>query len=99
MPTDFYAEFPHWLRAFLEYLEHEREASPLTLEAYEGDLVDLYRILKSEHLILEGSHNDLLALRRYLYILSSADADNHQLSTSSLGRKLAAVRSFVKFLV
>jgi integrase/recombinase XerC len=97
--VDFYREFPKWLRAFLEYLEHEREASPKTLEAYEGDLVDLYRILKSEELVLTGAHEDLIAIRRYLQILSAqTNADGKRIKASSIGRKLAAVRSFVKFL-
>ena len=102
---DFYSDFPRWLRSFLEYLEHEREASPKTIEAYEGDLVDLYRILKSERLVLAGSHDDLYALRRYLHTLSEQLSHPGQkgnvktIKASSIGRKLAAVRSFVKFLV
>ncbi len=102
---DFYSDFPKWLRAFLEYLEHERDASPKTIEAYEGDLVDLYRILKSERLVLAGSHDDLYALRRYLHTLSEQLSHPDQkgniktIKASSIGRKLAAVRSFVKFLV
>ncbi len=98
--VDFYTDFPHWLRAFLEYLEHERDASPKTIEAYEGDLVDLYRILKSERLVLSGTHDDVTVLRRYLAILASQQTQSSQLiKASSIGRKLAAVRSFVKFLV
>ncbi len=98
--SDFYSDFPHWLRAFLEYLEHEREASPKTIEAYEGDLVDLYRILKSERLVLAGTHEDLKALRRYLAIIATQTTKGSaHLKASSVGRKLAAVRSFVKFLV
>jgi integrase/recombinase XerC len=98
--VDFYTDFPRWLRAFLEYLEHEREASPKTIEAYEGDLVDLYRILKSERLVLAGTHDDLKVLRRYLSILASQQTkDSSLLKASSIGRKLAAIRSFVKFLV
>lgn len=102
---DFYSDFPRWLRSFLEYLEHEREASPKTIEAYEGDLVDLYRILKSERLVLTGTHDDLYALRRYLHTLSEQRSHPYQkgniktIKASSIGRKLAAVRSFVKFLV
>jgi integrase/recombinase XerC len=102
---DFYSDFPKWLRSFLEYLEHEREASPKTIEAYEGDLVDLYRILKSERLVLAGTHDDLFALRRYLHTLSEQLSHPDQkgniktIKASSIGRKLAAVRSFVKFLV
>lgn len=95
---DFFAQFPNWLRAFLEYLEHEREASDQTIRAYEGDLVDLYRILKSEGLELAGTHNDLAVLRRYLQLLSEGQ-DATPLKSSSVGRKLAAVRSFIKFLV
>ncbi len=113
---DFYTDFPRWLRSFLEYLEHEREASPKTIEAYEGDLVDLYRILKSERMVLSGTHDDLYALRRYVHTLSEQTIPHpgspkgrgevrmtvgnvKTLKASSIGRKLAAVRSFVKFLV
>ena len=100
MVLDFYTDFPRWLRAFLEYLEHEREASPKTIEAYEGDLVDLYRILKSERLVLSGTYDDLQVLRRYLQILASQQIKNSSLlKASSIGRKLAAIRSFIKFLV
>ena len=98
--VDFYSDFPHWFRAFLEYLEHEREASPKTIEAYEGDLVDLYRILKSERMALGGTHDDLKVLRHYLQVLASQQtSENQRMKASSIGRKLAAVRSFVKFLV
>jgi integrase/recombinase XerC len=99
MEYDFYKEFPRWLRSFLEYLEHERDASTKTIEAYEGDLVDLYRILKTERLQLYGSHQDITVLRRYLMILSEADALGHRMKSSSVGRKLASARSFIKFLV
>src|SRR5262245_11501039 len=94
--ADFYTDLLRWLRAFLDYLEHEREVSEMQIEAYKGDLVDLYRILKSERLILEWAHDDLKVLRRYLAVLAS---QNQKLKSSSVGRKLAAVRSFIKFLV
>jgi integrase/recombinase XerC len=97
MEVHFYQDFPRWLRAFLEYLEHEREASPLTLEAYEGDLVELYQILRSEHLELNGSIDDLKVLRRWMYVL--ANEGTATLEHSTIGRKLAATRSFIKFLV
>ena len=70
------------------------------------DLVDLYRILKSERLVLAGSHGTIYyALRRYLHTLSEQLSHPDQkgniktIKASSIGRKLAAVRSFVKFLV
>lgn len=99
MDIDFYKDFPNWLRLFLEYLEHERESSQKTLEAYEGDLVDLYRILKSEHLELRGDPGDLQALRRYLMVLSKPDQNGKSIKNASVGRKVAAVRSFIRFLV
>ncbi len=96
---DFYRNFPRWLRSFLEYLEHERDASPKTIEAYEGDLVDFYRILKSQRLVLNGTHDDLKAFRKYLQVLAEqAGSGGRRMKASSIGRKLAAVRSFVKFL-
>lgn len=95
----FYQDFPKWLRSFLEYLEHEREASPQTIAAYEGDLVDLYRILKAEDLELVGEQADLQVLRRYLMVLTRADASGKSMKSSSVSRKVAAVRSFIRFLV
>lgn len=96
---NFYQDFPKWLRSFLEYLEHEREASPMTIAAYEGDLVDLYRILKSERLELSGEQDDLQVLRRYLMVLSRPIEDGKPMKNSSISRKIAAVRSFIRFLV
>lgn len=98
MEIEFYRDFPKWLRAFLEYLEHEREASPRTIEAYEGDLVDLYRILKAEHLELTGDPKDLQVLRRYLAVISEP-VEGKKIKSSSISRKVAAVRSFSRFLV
>ena len=99
MEHDFYKDFPRWLRSFLEYLEHERDSSPRTIEAYEGDLVDLYRILKAHQLVLNGTQKDLLVLRRYLAILSETSESGNTMKPSSIGRKLAATRSFIRFLV
>lgn len=96
---NFYQDFPQWLRSFLEYLEHEREASPMTIAAYEGDLVDLYRILKAERLELSGEQDDLQVLRRYLMVLSRPAEDGKPMKNSSISRKIAAVRSFIRFLV
>ena len=95
----FYNDFPQWLRSFLEHLEHEREASPQTIAAYEGDLVDLYHILKSEGLELSGEQNDLQVLRRYLMVLSRPGGDGKPMKNSSISRKIASVRSFIRFLV
>jgi len=98
MDQAFQTEFPKWLRAFLEYLEHERDASPKTLEAYEGDLVDFYRILRAERMELAGTPADIPVLRRYLAVLGGTGSQE-QLKQSSISRKLAAVRSFSRFLV
>lgn len=88
------------LRSFLQHLRHERGASAHTLLAYENDLREFTDILNSEHLVVAGTRDDLTSIRRYLRVLSTrAGANGKLLSASSIGRKLAAVRSFFKYLV
>lgn len=85
-----------YLDAFLTHLQVERNASPHTLAAYRQDILEgldfFARILKTADSALEPSALDAKVLRRYLAHLST------RLAPSSVGRKLAAWRSFLKFL-
>jgi integrase/recombinase XerC len=76
------------LAAFLTYLKEQRNCSPHTLRAYETDLRHWMGSLADPDL------NDLkpAELRRYLAGLY----DTHE--RSSLCRRLAAIRSFLRFL-
>ncbi|MCX7982672.1 MAG: site-specific tyrosine recombinase XerD [Syntrophales bacterium] len=81
------------LRSFLNFLALERGASPLTLEAYQRDLKGLMEFLIGRGVtsLKEVKGEDVTA---YLVALR---ADG--LSSSSVNRVLAAIRSFFRFLV
>lgn len=79
--------------AFLRYLAVERGASGHTLRSYRADLADCSAFL---HTRGSGSLADVDArvLRGYL-----ADLHARGLARSSVGRRLAALRSFYRYLV
>ena len=80
---------------FLETLRYERNLSPHTLKAYRGDLDEFLRFLAEDFLSREPRVKDLdvLAVRSFV-----AHLTHRGLARSSTGRKLAAVRSFNRFL-
>ena len=78
-------------------MRYERGASSHTLLAYENDLIEFLDILKQEQLSLAGTRDDVVAIRRYLRVLSSRGSK--PLAASSVGRKIASLRSFLKYLV
>jgi integrase/recombinase XerC len=83
--------------AFLEWLERERRAAPLTVEAYGADLAGFLGFL-TQHL---GGEPDLAALgalrqadiRAWLAAEAAAGAGN-----ATRARRLSAVRTFFRFL-
>jgi integrase/recombinase XerC len=82
------------IKTFCTYLETERNVSPHTLVAYRCDLDQLTRFVSSE----KGENSsagdiDHLLLRRFIALL------NKSAKKSSIGRKLAAIRSFFKYLL
>lgn len=82
------------IRNFSVYLESERNVSPHTLAAYRSDLAQLLVFIQTEK--GEGvtaQDVDPLLLRRYLARLTKSA------KKSSIGRKLAAIRSFFRFLL
>jgi len=85
-----------YLDAFLSYLQVERNASPHTLAAYRQDIfegLDFFaRALRTSDVALEPSALDRKLLRQYVAHL------NRSLKPSSVARKMAAWRSFLKFL-
>ncbi len=80
-----------WLERFMAYLSYEKNASPLTMQAYRNDIL--------QFLGLEGDNIDALqatdhqTLRRFLALLKDKGYTRR-----SIARKLSATRSFLFFL-
>ena len=80
--------------AFLRHLEVERGASPHTIRSYRVDLDDFTTFLET-HAPGTAAHDvDGRAVRAWV-----ADLHARKLSPATIGRRLAAVRSWLKFLV
>lgn len=85
------------IRAFIGFLRAEQRASPETLRNYASDLRQLHRFLLSRRLVSSPIDPNSLssdAVRAYLQWL-----DQKGDKPSSLARKLAAVRSFYRYLL
>lgn len=82
------------IQLFTAYLQTERNASPHTLAAYRSDLAQMLAFALHDKGEAVSAHDiDHLFLRRYLAGLSNGT------KKSSIGRKLAAIRSFFRFLL
>jgi integrase/recombinase XerC len=79
-------------RKYLEYLETERNCSPNTVLSYENDLNSLIKFLKSKRIESFNKVNRGL-LKIYIGFLIEEGY-----SPRSIGRKIAAVRSFFRYL-
>ena len=87
-----------WIEKFLEYLRTQRNVSPHTLRNYESDLRQFYLYLTtspdgSERPAPEIGDIDNLTIREFLGSLY----EKHN-KKSSAARKLATLRSFLKYL-
>ncbi|HEV8530688.1 MAG TPA: tyrosine recombinase XerC [Methylomirabilota bacterium] len=83
---------PDSVAQFLDYLDHERGASPHTLRGYATDLAELRTFLARQG-VRELARADSRAIRAWLAWLH-----DRKLAKSSIARKLATVRSCFKFL-
>lgn len=86
----------HLIERFIHYLQFERNASPHTLRNYRSDLLQFRRFLgggddSAAPVSVEAV--DSLQIRSFLVFLFE-----HKKEKSSAARKLAAIRSFFKFL-
>ena len=85
------------LKAFLQFLRLNRNASVHTVRAYESDLSQFLdhtaALLGIKRAVLQPAHLDRPALRSFL-----AELHKHGLSRASAARKLAAARTFLRYL-
>jgi len=86
------------VESFLEDLRRRRGVSLHTTKSYRTDLRELYRFVADLSRLEEGdvrpSQIDTLTLRAFL-----ARLHRRRLARSSIARKLAAIRSFMRYLV
>ncbi len=78
------------LKQFLSYLEHEKNASPHTIDSYKRDLTQLAQYLTKNQIRLVNT--DHIVLRGFLATLYEK-----QWKKSTIARKLAAIRSFFQY--
>ena len=89
-PTDTHSTQPQ-LRSFLLHLASERGLADNSLHAYRRDLEDLERFLRGAGKSLLTADSD--DFRAYL-----RDQTRQKRATKTVSRRLAAIRSFLKFL-
>ncbi|MEW5921661.1 MAG: site-specific tyrosine recombinase/integron integrase [Bacillota bacterium] len=81
----------NYLQKFTDFLRIEKNAAILTVQSYEKDILQFVEFLEKEKLNLPQV--DYRCLRRYLAMLKE-----HEYARSSVARKLAAVRGFLRYL-
>jgi integrase/recombinase XerC len=87
------------IRQYAEHLRSERNVSPHTLRNYLSDLVQFEKFLVEKELCLDGGKKvdarraDIYVVRAYLASLAK------DRKKSSIGRKLAALKGFFRYLV
>lgn len=91
-----------WITEFLEYMGTQRRAAPGTLRAYRDDLTRFAVFAKGrlggEARIPEDLTPELLASFAAARSLAKASRKNRPVSARTLGRSLAALRSFLRYL-
>src|ERR1043165_9797120 len=87
---------PRAVTLFLEYLHVEKNYSPHTLSSYRSDIVQFLAFLRGHFESVEADLEkaDVETIRLFLGELHDA-----RIGKKSIARKLAAVRSFFKYLV
>ncbi|SFP07146.1 tyrosine recombinase XerC [Salibacterium halotolerans] len=85
-------EWKYWNDTFLQYLQVEKNASSLTIDAYRKDLEDYFRFLQTEG-IQNPLDVDMNVARLYLTRLF-----DEQYGRSSAARKISVLRTFYRYV-
>lgn len=85
------------IKAFLAYLAQEKKYSSNTLAAYQGDLTQLSAYVKSSN--SAGNTGSLRFLNTELLSGYMRDLREKKYSQATVARKVAAAKSFLKFMV
>jgi integrase/recombinase XerC len=87
------------VRQYLEHLRAERQVSPHTLRNYSSDLTQFYQFLRERESCLDSKGQ--VELRRVdVHVVRAFLAALHQKrKKSSIGRKLAALKGFFRYLL
>jgi len=87
------------IQRFLTHLEIERDASENTLRAYEQDIRELSDFLsRTGQFVLEDKDVDATSIDRHAIQSFLSYLHSHRKSRTTIERKIAAIRSFFKFL-
>ena len=78
---------------FLDYLRYERGASENTVSSYESDIEQFYQYLRGTGVAVDITRVDHMDIRGFMAGLASQG-----LKRSTAQRKLASIRSFLKYL-
>jgi integrase/recombinase XerC len=87
------------IQKYADHLRNERNVSPHTLRNYLSDLAQFHGFLRERELSLDKSGNvdvrkvDIHVMRAFLAALT------HERKKSSVGRKLAALKGFFRYLI
>jgi integrase/recombinase XerC len=87
------------LDKFLVYLRHERGVSAHTLTAYKNDLAQFFTFLQKHFEKTDAAQVSLADVDSLTIRLFMGELLAEKYESRSIGRKLAAVKSFFKFLV
>lgn len=83
-----------WTDPFLEYLKSERNYSPKTFKAYADDLAEFQKFLEEQNPDAKWAAVEAADVREWVIFM----LDEKKLSTSSVNRKLSAMRTFYCYL-
>lgn len=82
------------LQSHLEYLEKEKKYSPLTVNAYQKDILSFQLFLNKNHEGCSLEEVNYPLIRSWIVALSDT-----KIAASSINRKMASLKSFYKFLL